>query len=181
MSDGDWPREGHLMARGFSYAPGASDEVAAASALDLTREAVSQYAQSKNYLVREAISYRADCPLGMLVALAHDSHVEVRCGVATNTASTRTLLELLSRDRHEQVVLAVIANPHTPGEVVEALALNKKPAVARAAAARVDVERGLAAPVAAPRPVPIATEVYGARLFHDSGPTPRSQPVARTA
>ena len=70
------------MARGFNYAPGASAEVQAAIEPGLTKDQLVEFGASRNALVRAAIAARADCPLGLMVTLAHDYSAEVRAEIA---------------------------------------------------------------------------------------------------
>ena len=126
------------MARGFNYAPGSSPEVDEALQPGLHRAHVQALAQSKNWLVREVIAGRDDCPLGVMVGLAHDSHTEVRTAVAGNQVIARTVMEHLARDRHLDVIVALLRNPATDMDIVESLAFHKKSEVRAAASARLD-------------------------------------------
>jgi len=104
----------------------------------LHRAHVQALSQSKNWLVREVIAGREDCPLGVMVGLAHDSHTEVRTAVAGNPVIARTVMEHLARDRHIEVVVALLHNPATEMDIVESLAFHKKSEVRAAASARLD-------------------------------------------
>ena len=126
------------MARGFSYAPGASPEVQEAMQPGLHRAHIQALGQSKNWMVREAIAARVDCPLGVMVGLAHDSHTEVRTAVAGNPSIARTVMEHLARDKHAEVVVALVHNPSVEMDIVEALAFHKKPEIRTAAGQRLD-------------------------------------------
>jgi hypothetical protein len=126
------------MARGFSYAPGASPEFDEAMQPGLHRAHVQALSQSKNWLVREVIGSREDCPLGVMVGLAHDSHQEVRAAVAKNRAIARTVMEHLARDRAPEVVIALIGNPAVDMDIVESLAYHKRADIRGAASARLD-------------------------------------------
>lgn len=126
------------MARGFNYAPGASPEVDEAMQPGLHRAHLQALSQSKNWLVREVIGAREDCPLGVMVGLAHDSHQEVRTAVAGNRSIARTVMEHLARDRAPEVVIALIANPAVEMDIVEALAYHKRADIRGAASARLD-------------------------------------------
>lgn len=134
---------GAIMARGFNYAPGASAEVQAALQPGLTREQLVEHGGSRNTLVRAAIAARADCPLGLMVSLAHDYSAEVRCAVARNSHAQRTVMAYLSADRSVDVLKALLENPSLPGELVEELAFHKKGPVRAAAAARLDAGDGV--------------------------------------
>ena len=104
----------------------------------LHRAHVQALSQSKNWLVREVVAGRDDCPLGVMVGLAHDSHAEVRTAIAGNSAIARTVMEHLARDRHLEVIVALLHNPATDMDIVEALAFHKKSEVRAAASARLD-------------------------------------------
>lgn len=126
------------MARGFNYAPGASAEVDEAKQPGLHKTHLMALGSSRNVLVRATVAAREDCPLGLMVTLAHDHSPEVRCAVARNTAAQRTVMAYLSADRSVDVVLALLENPHLPSDIVEELAFHKKGPVRSAAAARLD-------------------------------------------
>lgn len=136
------------MARGFSYAPGSSPEAEEARQPGLHRAHIQALSQSKNWLVREIIGEREDCPLGVMVSLAHDSHTEVRVAVAKNRAIARTVMEHLSRDKHPEVVIALLGNPSVDMDIVESLAYHKRHDIRVAAAQRLDAE--VDAPAAMP-------------------------------
>lgn len=126
------------MARGFNYAPGASEEVALAGSPDLQRAQIAELSQSHNGLVREAIAARRDLSLGQMVSLAHDRSADVRAVLAANPTSPVSVLEHLAGDRHIPVLEALIGNPATPSEVVQKLAFHRKSEVRMAAARRID-------------------------------------------
>lgn len=126
------------MARGFNYAPGASPEVLEARQPGLHRTHVMALGSSRNTLVRAAIAARADCPLGLMVTLAHDYSTEVRSAVARNGAAQRTVMAYLAADRSHDVVLALLENPALPADILEELAFHKKSQIRAAAAARLD-------------------------------------------
>jgi hypothetical protein len=132
------------MARGFNYAPGASAEVQEASLPGLDKARINELAGSRNPLVRVVIAARTDCPLGLMVTLAHDYSAEVRASIARNPTAQRTVMAYLSADRSVDVLTALLENPALPDEILEELAFHKKGAVRGVAAARLD--RGLAAP-----------------------------------
>ena len=132
------------MARGFNYAPGANPETIEATLPALDKRRLVELASSRNALVRAAIAARADCPLGLMVTLAHDYSVEVRAAVARNGVAQRTVMAYLSADRSVDVLTALLENASLPDELLEELAFHKKPAVRAVAAKRLD--RGLAAP-----------------------------------
>ena len=99
------------MARGFNYAPGASAEVQEAMEPGLDKARVVALGASRNNLVRATIASRQDCPLGLMVTLAHDFSAEVRCCVARNPLAPRTVMAYLSADRSVDVVKALVENP----------------------------------------------------------------------
>lgn len=145
------------MARGFNYAPGASEEVAQAQEPGLHRTQVTVLASSKNTLVREAIAGRTDLPLGLMVTLAHDKATEVRAGIAANPTATQTILEHLVADRHIPVLEALLGNPALPPALVEKLAFHRKSEVRAAAAARLN--EPIATPASTPAPKLGAPEI----------------------
>ncbi|WP_062076911.1 hypothetical protein [Demequina globuliformis] len=126
------------MARGFQYAPGASDEVAVAQQPVLHRTEMTALSQSRNVVVREAIAARDDLPLGVMVTMAHDRATDVRAALAGNPRVSATILEHLAGDRHVPVLEALLANPVTPLALVERLAFHRKDQVRLAAAARLN-------------------------------------------
>jgi len=126
------------MARGFNYAPGASAEVEEASRDGLGKERLTELGGSRNPVVREAVAARPDCPLGMMVTLAHDHAAPVRAAIAGNPRVLRSVLEYLARDRQVDVLVAVAGNPGTPAEVLDALAGHRKREVSNAAVAALD-------------------------------------------
>lgn len=126
------------MARGFNYAPGASEEVELAGAPGLSREQLAAMSQSRNALVRETLAARRDLALGQMVSFAHDRSVEVRTALASNPSAPVSVLDHLAGDKHLAVLEALLANPATPGEVVERLAFHRKAEIRLAAARRID-------------------------------------------
>lgn len=126
------------MARGFSYAPGASPEVQEALQPDLHRAHIQQLSQSKNWMVRQAIASRTDCPLGVMVVLAHDGHTEVRVTLAANPTISRAVMEHLAQDKHAEVPISLTTNPNVEMDIVEKLAFHKRTEVRTAASARLD-------------------------------------------
>lgn len=126
------------MARGFNYAPGASPEVLEAQQPGLHRTHIMALGASRNVLVRTNVAARADCPLGLMVTLAHDYHADVRSAVARNPTAQRTVMAYLAADRTPSVVLALLENPSLPADILEELAFHKKAAVRAAAAHRLD-------------------------------------------
>ena len=126
------------MARGFNYAPGASAEVLEAQRPDLHKTHLMALGSSRNTLVRETVAARGDCPLGLMVTLAHDHVVEVRCAIARNPRAQGTVMAYLSADRSVHVLKALLENPSLPMALVEELAFHKKSEVRMTAAARLD-------------------------------------------
>ena len=135
------------MARGYSSAPGASPEVAEASKPDLDRESITAHGTSKDPVVREVIAGRLDCPVGLMIVLAHDRVADVRCAVAANPAALRAVLEHLAEDRVASVLVALARNPSLGGHVLERLAVHKTMAVSVAAARALESARGASGPV----------------------------------
>jgi len=126
------------MARGFNYAPGASDDVELASREDLSRAQIQSLAGGKNSVVREKIAARSDLPLGTMVGLAHDRSAEVRAAIAANPHATDPILERLASDRNVAVLHGVIANPAVSRAIVEKLAFHRKDEVRAVAVRRLD-------------------------------------------
>ncbi|WP_297081901.1 hypothetical protein [uncultured Demequina sp.] len=126
------------MARGFNYAPGASDDVELASRAELSRAQIQSLAGGKNPVVRERIAGRGDLPLGTMVGLAHDRSAEVRAAIAGNPRATEPILERLADDRNVAVLQAVIGNPVVPSAIVEKLAFHRKDEVRSVAVRRLD-------------------------------------------
>ncbi|WP_062518744.1 hypothetical protein [Demequina silvatica] len=132
------------MARGFSYAPGASADVEEAAAPGLAKERIQELGGSRNALVREAIARREDCPFGLMVTLAHDHAVPVRAAMAANPKVLHSILDYLAHDRQPAVACAVAGNPAVTQDVLEILASHRKGEVRTAAGAALDA-RALAA------------------------------------
>ncbi|WP_152650536.1 hypothetical protein [Demequina aurantiaca] len=126
------------MARGFSYAPGASPDVLEASSENIPRERLLELGASSNKVVREAVGRREDCPLGLLVTLAHDHVVPVRVAVAANPIASRTVMAYLSADRSADVLEGLLTNPNLPADLLGELAFHKKSSVRKRAAARLN-------------------------------------------
>ncbi|WP_152649753.1 hypothetical protein [Demequina oxidasica] len=167
------------MARGFSYAPGASPEVLEATSGQLTRERLLELGASSNKLVREAVAGRADCPLGMLVTLAHDHAAPVRVAVAANPIASRTVMAYLSADRSPDVLISLLTNPNLSPDLLEDLSLHRRSSVRSAAASRLnspDHASAVVEDVHTPElrdrafiPVASAEGERGAELSHSTG------------
>lgn len=140
------------MARGFNYAPGASEEVELAGAPSLPREQVAALSLSRNAVVREVLAARRDLALGQMVSFAHDRSTEVRTALAANPTAPGTVLDHLAGDKHVPVLEALLANPSTPVEVVERLAFHRKSEVRLAAVRRIDDADAGSAQGTAPAP-----------------------------
>ena len=151
------------MARGFNYAPGASAEIQEAMQPGLHKTHIAALGVSRNNLVRAAVAARPDCPLGLMVTLAHDYSAEVRANVASNPTAQRTVMAYLATDRSVDVLKALLANPSLPADVVDELAFHKKSEVRAAAAARLD-----APPVAVAAPT--AEDVHNPELAEHVAP-----------
>ena len=102
-----------------------------------------------DHWVREAVALREDCPLGVLITLAHDRALDVRVAVAANKRIGRAVAEHLITDRENSVLRALIHNERVPEDLIERLAFHKRDAIRLAAAKRID-----ARPNAAPAPTP---------------------------
>ncbi|WP_084038486.1 hypothetical protein [Demequina sp. NBRC 110053] len=126
------------MARGFTYADGASEDVELAQRQDLGRSQIQALAAGKNALVREHIARRTDLPLGTMVALAHDKNVDVRAAMAGNESATASILEHLAGDRHVAVLHALLDNPVLDHAIAERLAFHRKDEVRARAVRRLD-------------------------------------------
>ena len=147
------------MARGFSSAPGASPDIVKAQAPDLSKAELLEFGASRNRLVRGVVAGRPDCPLGLMVTLAHDFDTEVRIAVAGNSSALESVLRYLAADKNTDVVLGVIANPRTPLETIEELAVHKNSKVREAAVERLEApaqsQTAMATPVTPGRGVPV--------------------------
>ena len=147
------------MARGFSSAPGASPDIVRAQAPELTKAELLEFGASKNRLVRGVVASRPDCPLGLMVTLAHDFDTDVRIGVAGNASALESVLRYLAADKNVDVVLAVIENPRTPRETVEELAVHKHARVREAAVLRLEApalsQATMSTPLTPGRGVPV--------------------------
>ncbi len=128
------------MARGFRSAPGASPDVRAASDPARTKQELLELGRSRNHVVRAAVAARADCPLGLMVTLAHDISVDVRIAVAMNDHAQRSVMNYLASDRAVLVVIALVSNPALPPDLLEELAFNRHARVRAAAVERMDAE-----------------------------------------
>jgi len=103
----------------------------------------------RDHLVREAVALREDCPLGVLITLAHDRAVDVRVAVAANKRIGRAVAEHLIADRETSVLRALIHNARVPEDLIERLAFHKRDTVRLAAAKRIDSR-----PTTSPAPTP---------------------------
>ncbi len=122
------------MARGFNYAPGASPQIEQAAEPGLSAEQIRELAQSKNYLVREAVAQRDDCPLGVIFTLAQDDKPSVRALLAANPIIPGGIVGHLLHDTETEVLLALLANPSIERAAVEKLAFHANTKVREAAA-----------------------------------------------
>lgn len=147
------------MARGFSSAPGASPDIERAQAPQLTKAELLEFGSSRNRLVRGVVAARPDCPLGLMVTLAHDFDTEVRIAVAGNSSALESVLRYLAADKNADVVLAVIGNQRTPHDTIEELAVHKNAKIREAAVERLEApSQGLvqaAVPLTPGRGVPV--------------------------
>lgn len=159
------------MARGFNYAPGSRPEVLAALDPSLTKPQILELGSSRNMAVRAAIATREDCPLGLMVTLAHDYATEVRVAVASNPAAMRSVMQYLAADKSTDVVTAVISNPSLPADILEDLAFHKKAEVRAAATARLNAAAAAASSRWQDDPTPELAD--SVRLFTAPGPMPR--------
>jgi hypothetical protein len=126
------------MARGFHPAPGANAEVHEAQNPALSKAELLPLGGSRSVAVRAIVAARLDCPLGLMVTLAHDHHPDVRCAIASNPSAQRSVLAYLASDRHVEVVRAVVDNPSLPSDILDALSFHKKAPVREAAAQRLN-------------------------------------------
>lgn len=126
------------MARGFHLAPGTDAQLREAQNPNLTKSELLPLGSSRSAAVRTVVASRQDCPLGLMVALAHDYHVDVRCAIASNPSAQRSVLAYLAADRHVEVVLAVVSNPALPPDILDELAFHRKSVVKQAAAERLN-------------------------------------------
>ncbi len=126
------------MARGFHPAPGANAEVHEAQNPDLSKAELLPLGSSRSVAVRAIVAARLDCPLGLMVTLAHDYHPDVRCAIASNPSAQRSVLSYLAADRHVEVVRAVVENPSLPSDILDELSFHKKSPIREAAAHRLN-------------------------------------------
>ncbi|MFW7414554.1 hypothetical protein [Demequina sp. SO4-18] len=147
------------MARGFNYAPGASDDVEQAAAPALQRSRIAALVQSRNAVVREVLAARSDLGLGQMATLAHDRSAQVRTALAANPAAAPSVLEHLAGDRHVPVLVALLGNPATPPDVAERLSSHRKSEVRTAAASRMDGHAGGSRPTPIARAAPVGESV----------------------
>jgi hypothetical protein len=164
------------MARGFNYAPGASVEVQEAMTPGLDRARILELGGSRNAIVRATVASRLDCPLGLMVTLAHDFSADVRACVARNASAQRTVMAYLSADRSVDVVRALLENPNLAQEILEELAFHKKGEIRDAAIARLDAVKAGTSSVAEDHHTPELAEHVAPipqRMATD-GPAPTS-------
>ena len=126
------------MARGFHPGAGTNTEVREAENPALTKAELIPLGSSRSVAVRVIVAARQDCPLGLMVSLAHDYHVDVRCAIASNPSAQRSVLAYLAADRHVEVVRAVIGNPTLPSDILDELCFHKKSVVRDDAAQRLN-------------------------------------------
>lgn len=107
-------------------------------------ERLRQLAVDREVEVREGVASRGDCPLGILIALAHDRAPDVRIAVAGSARLSRAIAELLCGDRESSVLKALARNDSLPLDLLERLAFHKREDVRRLAARRLDQRRGAA-------------------------------------
>ena len=131
-------------------------------------ERLLRLAVHRNHWVREAVANRDDCPLGVLITLAHDRAVDVRVAVAANKRIGRAVAEHLITDRETSVLRALIHNDRVPEDLIEKLAFHRRDAVRLAAAKRIDSR-----PLAALAPTPGLVIVPLPAELRDR-PTPQS-------
>jgi hypothetical protein len=112
---------------------------------NVSRARMATLAVHKNPDVRAAVAARADCPLGLMISLAHDAKADVRLAVAANERAAFSVLEQLARDRDPRVAKAVVHNVAAPKQVVEALGFHRDASVRRIACIRLDDPEGFVA------------------------------------
>lgn len=139
---------------------------------ELSRNELHELAKSRDGATREAIAARHDCPLGVLISLAHDARADVRVAAAANECAAPAVLDHLARDRDAAVLKAVARNPATPLAIVEKLSFSRREDVRRVAAKELDRRTGDSTgaevvAVRAPAP-PRAPELLDG---HRAGPT----------
>lgn len=161
------------------YASGASEEVDYARRTDLSKAQLIALGQSKNDYVREIIAGRQDCPLGIMITLAHDRALDVRRAVASNPAASRTVMEHLANERNLAVIEALVANPAVPQDILEQLAFHRRAEVRTVVAARLD--DGAYAPSYQPAAVPPELQDKVASIVPFPQPTSSTAPVHNPA
>lgn len=99
-------------------------------------ERLLRLAVHRDHWVREAVARREDCPLGVLITLAHDRALDVRVAVGANRRISRAVAEHLMNDREVSVLKALIHNERVPEDLIERLAFHRRDQVKLAAARR---------------------------------------------
>ncbi len=132
-----------------------SPDIHEAGSDGVERDRLAALALHRKPEVRAIVAARGDCPLGLLITLAHDAKADVRVAVAANERAAESVLAQLATDRDARVARAVAHNPAASQFVVAILAGHREPSVRRAATARLNDANSSAAsdpwpPVAAP-------------------------------
>ncbi|MCB2412952.1 hypothetical protein LGT39_08845 [Demequina sp. TTPB684] len=104
----------------------------------LTKAELLPLGSSRSVAVRAVVASRLDCPLGLMVSLAHDYHPDVRGAIASNPSAQRSVLAYLAADRNVEVVKAVIDNPSLPSDILDELSMHKKSGIRDAATQRLN-------------------------------------------
>ncbi|SEJ16385.1 hypothetical protein [Demequina mangrovi] len=142
MADDGWSRA-FMAASGVPMAGDRQDDAlralvneARAEGLDRSRMAV--LAAHREVEVREAVASRRDCPVALQATLAHDRRGSVRVALASCAGIAIGVAGELARDKDASVLKALARNSATPRQVLEALALHRRPDVARLARRALD-------------------------------------------
>jgi len=105
---------------------------------DLSGEEFMTLVQSRDVTARIAAAGREDAPLGVLVSFAQDRKTEVRVAVATNTiiGHSTAVQSVLADDRAVEVARALIRNSAVSRSIVDLLSKEGPRAARSEAAAR---------------------------------------------
>ncbi len=152
-----------LAGQGASIVEAEHAALEAARSPNLSREDIQTMGQSRDPFVRAVIASRADCPLGLLVALADDHSLDVRLAVAGNVHAIPSILEVLAQDKHVAVVRQLATNPALPHPALVNLAAHKDRKVRKTAGAAL-IARANGAPTSPDHATPELRD----RVFEDA-------------
>lgn len=96
------------MALGISNTRDASEDVMRALDPQVTGAQLLPLAVHKDPAVRAAVASRADCPMGALISLGHDHHVEVLEALIRNMRTPASVIRNLADHRNSAVAEAAV-------------------------------------------------------------------------